>query len=271
MEKKKRDFMSIGQIDATGVRGPHEKELEDISNNKVSLFKNLDKKIIEEIVINDIGGKIENIGFNEDWTISIEMFPEVNIHMSYSYFGDEFEDGIEAEFKFYFSGERASWVPGEDSATFVDIVMEFMERKIKNQDPFERSYDSKTELMKKVLIQRNKPFKFLQEEDKNALASFLGAKVWKTTDGWRIKTEPFPQIFIELIWTSAEGLDIKFSGDKLSQNMGSYHVELIGIFLINQVLRYITINNEEKDLPDICYMMFSRYFTKLKNWTYRTR
>lgn len=101
----KRKFWTVGQIDATSVRGPHEKELEDISKMKYSLFVNLDKKVLEDIVDKELGGKIENIGFSEDWTITIEMFPEVNIHMAYSYFGDEFGD-IEAEFKFYFSGKR---------------------------------------------------------------------------------------------------------------------------------------------------------------------
>ena len=37
----KRKFWTVGQIDATGVKGPHEKELEDISEVKNSLFINL--------------------------------------------------------------------------------------------------------------------------------------------------------------------------------------------------------------------------------------
>jgi len=271
MDQDKKKFMSIGQIDATGVRGPHEKELEDIGKVKVPLFINLDTHRLEEIVRNELGGKLENIGFNEDWTITKEMFPEANIHMAYSYYGDEFGDDLEAEFKFYFSGERISWIPGVDSATFIDILMDFLERKIKDKEPFEKSYDTKTELMRKVLEQRKEPFKYLQEHDRDPLASFLGARIWKTTEGWRIKKEVFPQIFIELTWYQKDGLNINYSGEKLHENIGSYHVELVGIFLINHVLRYITVNNEDKELPDICYMMFSRYFTKLKNWTYRTR
>ncbi|MFW9989409.1 MAG: hypothetical protein ACFFC3_12200 [Candidatus Odinarchaeota archaeon] len=266
----KRKFWTVGQIDATGVRGPHEKELEDISNSKYALFVDLDPTILKEIVNNELGGKIENIGFNEDWTITIEMFPEVNIHIAYSYFGDEFGDGIEAEFKIYFSGEHVTWVPGEDSATFIDIIMDFIEKRLKNEEPFEKNYDKKTELMEKVLVQRNEPFSLLKEEDKNELAEFIGAKVWKTTEGWRMKREIFPEIIIELIWDKEKGLDIYFSGDKLTK-MSSYHVELIGIFLINHILRFITIKNENQKLPDICYIMFSRMYTKEKGWEHRTR
>jgi hypothetical protein len=268
----KRKFWTVGQVDATGVRGPHEKELEDISKAKYPLFINLDMDTLKDIVNNDLGGKIENIGFSEDWTISIHMFPEVSIHMAYSYFGDEFGDGIEAEFKFYFSGTRAFWIPGEDTATFIDIVMDFIERKIKKQEPFEKNYNKKTELMENVLKQRKEPFILLKEQDRDDLTDFLGAKVWKATDGWLIKKEFFPEIFIEIIWNDKDGLDIKFSGDNLSKNIDSYHIEFIGIFLINHILRFITVNNLDKELPDICYIMFSRYYTKnIGHWEHRVR
>ena len=264
----KRKYWTVGQIDATGVRGPHEKELEDISLYKCHLFVDIDKNKLEKIIVEDIGGKIENIGFNEDWTITVEMFPEVNIHMAFSYFGDEFDDGIEAEFKFYFSGEHVTWVPGEDSATYVDIILDFIERRLKSEEPFEKNYDIKTELMEKVLVQRKEPFKFLKEENKNELAEFIGGKVWKTTDGWRIKREIFPQIFVELVWNIEKGLDISFSGESIT-NMSSYHAEFVGIFIINHILRFITITNENVELPDICYIMFSRMYTKEKNWEHR--
>ncbi|MFX1569336.1 MAG: hypothetical protein ACFFCV_13320 [Promethearchaeota archaeon] len=267
----KRKYWTIGQIDATGVRGPHEKELEDISLSKYSLFIDIDKGILERIVIEDLGGKIENIGFSEDWTISVEMFPEVNIHMAFSYFGDEFGDGVEAEFKYYFSGKHVTWVPGEDSATYIDILMDLIERRLKKKDPFEKDYGRKTDLMEKVLIQRNEPFKLLKEDDVKDLSEFLGAIIWKTADKWSIKREILPQIFVELIWSEKEELDISFSGERLS-NMSSYHVELIGIFLINHILRYITIHKMDKDLPDICYLMFSRYYTKnIGKWDHRVR
>ena len=271
MPQKEKTFITVGQIDATGVRGPHEKELEDISKAKFVLFTNLDPKVLEGIVNDHIGGKIENLGFSEDWTITLEMFPDVNIHMVYSYFGDEFGDGIEGEFKFYFSGEHAYWVPGEDSATYIDIVMDFIERKIKGVEPFEKNYQTKSELMEKILIQRDIPFKFLQEKDKDGLEAFLGAKVRKTVNGWRIKKEIFPEIFTEIIWDRDNGLDIEFHGKNLARNLGSYHTEFIGIFVINHILRFITVNNLDKDLPDICYIMFSRYYTKQKNWDHRTR
>jgi hypothetical protein len=125
--------------------------------------------------------------------------------------------------------------------------------------------------MQKVLSQREKPFKLLKEEDQEELARFIGGKVWKTVNGWRIKREIFPEIFTEITWDKETGLDIKFIGEKLAKNLGSYHAEFIGIFVLNHILRYITVNNLNEELPDICYIMFSRLYTKEKKWDHRTR
>jgi hypothetical protein len=267
LTKGKKDFMTVGQIDVTGIRGPHEKELNDISNARHSLFKDLSDDNLKTIVYEDIGAKLEDIGFNEDWTITKEFFPEANIHISYFFYGDEFGD-IEGEFKFLFSGDRISWIPGEDSATYIDILMDFMERRIKEKEPFEKDYDSKTELMEKVLKQRVGPFKFLKDNDKEPLEEFIGAKIKRESNKWIFTKEIFPRIFIELTYSDNHVLDISYSGENL-EKMGSYHIELIGIFVLNHILRYITINNQEEDLPKICYQMFSRYYTKLKDWPHR--
>lgn len=267
-EKKNKKFYTVGQIDATGVRGPHEKELNDISDANIEYFLERDTEEIKKIVQEDLGGKVENIGFNEDWTVTLEFFPEANIHLTYSYYGDEFSD-VEAEFRFLFSGERVHWIPGEDTATYIDIIFDFFERQFKNKEPHEKAYETTTKLMEKVLDQRKQPFELLKDEDKNKLADFIGAEVSLSNGTWEFKKEVFPGIFITIMYDSSEGeLDISYSGESL-EKIGSYHIELVGIFLINHILRYITMENQEKDLPDICYMMFSRMLTKEKNWTYR--
>lgn len=271
MNSNKKKFWTISEIDATGVRGPHEIELRNISKAKHHYFIEIDQKLLLKVVREDLGAKLENIGLNEDWTITIAMFPHVNIHLIYTYFGKEFGGDIEAEFKFLFSGMHANMVPGEDSATFIDIIMDLLERKIKEEEPFEEKYNKKTELMEKVLAQRGKPFSLLIEEDREKLSEFIGAKVWQTSNGWKVKRELFPRIFTEIIWDKQNGLDISFNGENLPKKIDNYHTELLGIFTINHILRYITLQNQDKDLPDICYMMFSRYYTKIKNWIHRTR
>jgi len=141
-----------------------------------------------------------------------------------------------------------------------------MERMIQNREPFEQSYDKKSELMQKVLIQRTEPFNLLKDSDVNDLAVFLGAIVWKTADKWQITKEVFPGISIELTYDARKKLNIAYTGEVLSKKVGSYHMEFLGIFLINHILRYITLHNLDKELPNICYIMFSRMFTKEKEW-----
>ncbi len=268
---EQRKLWKIGQIDGIGIRGPHEKELQDFSKVKYPLFKELAIDQLRDCVVKDIGGKMDNIGFGEDWTITFEVFPLVNIHISYSFFGDEFGDEMEAELNYYFSGERVHLVPGEDLVAFVDILLAFIERMIKKEEPFDKNYDKKSKMLEKVLMQRREAFKFLKDEDKEKLSAFLGARVQKTLDGWMIIQEIFPKIFTEITWDTRKGLDIAFSGNNLAKRISSVHAELAGVFTINHILRYITLNNLEKNLPSVCFTMFSRYFTKQKNWDHRKR
>jgi len=267
--KRDREMWTIGQIDAVGIKGPHEKELEDLSNSKIPLFRDLDIDVLSDIV-KRIGGKVEDIGLGEDWTITFEIFPKVILHISYSWFGDEFGDGKEAELRYYLSGEEVYLVPGEDIITFVVILMDFIESQVKNEEPLEKNYDKKTKMIENVLMQRSEPFKFLEDKDKETLSVFLGAKIQKLPGGWKIKREEFPNISIEIVWDEKKGLDIAFSGDNLTK-ISSIHAEYAGISTINHVLRYITLNSTEKNLPSICFTMFSRYFTKQKNWEHSRR
>ncbi|MGQ9721510.1 MAG: hypothetical protein ACUVXA_09345 [Candidatus Jordarchaeum sp.] len=263
-----RRFFTVNQVDATGVGSPHQKELEEFSSAKFLLFKGLEEATLRRIVYEDLGAELDNVGLSEDWTITIEFFPEANVHISYFYYGDEFGD-VEGELKFLLSGERVYWIPGEDSVTYTDIVLDFIERRIKNEEPSDKEYDEKTGIMKKVLEQRKEPFNFLEEEDVNELGKFIGGEVSKRGSNWSIKKEVLPEIFIEIIFDKGKNmLDISYSGKNLTK-IGSYHIELIGVFTINHILRYITIKNQDKELPDICYKMFSRLFTKEKGWDHR--
>ena len=188
---------------------------------------------------------MDNIGLGEDWTITFEVFPQVNIHISYSFFGDEFGDEMEAELKYYFSGERVYLVPGEDLVAFVDILLDFIEKMANNEEPFDKNYNTKSKMLENVLSQRREPFKFLKDEDKEKLSTFMGAKIQQTSDTLLIIREAFPKIFTEIIWNTTKGLDVEFSGENLTKKISSVHAEFLGIFTINHILRYITLNNLE--------------------------
>jgi len=262
---QRRRFLTIGQIDATGIRGPHARELIDMSKAKAPLFKDIQIDVLEKITKKDLGAIVENIGFDEDWTLTLEIFPEVNIHISYFYYGGEFGD-TEAELKFLYSGNRVYLISGKELFSFNEIIINFIERRLKNEPPLSTSYKENTELMQKNLKKRRMALKFLNPEDKSELEKFLEAKVVKTDREWKIKKEIFPNIFIELKYDeNQKELDTFYSGENL-EKIGIYEIELLAIYLINHILRFITLKNNLKDLPDICYMVFSNMLLKEKNW-----
>ncbi len=101
------------------------------------------------------------------------------------------------------------------------------------------------------------------------MAEFIGGAVSLSENLWTFKKEVFLEVFIEVKYDMGEEeLDLSYSGESL-EKIGSYHIELIAIFLINHIIRYITMANQDKELHDICYMMFSRLLTKEKDWVYR--
>ncbi|MHA1712300.1 MAG: hypothetical protein ACTSUS_09670 [Candidatus Freyarchaeota archaeon] len=257
-------FFVVGQIDATCVGSPHQRELEELGAAKFPLLKSAGLDEVRRIVHEDLGGRFDELGMGEDWAFTLRFFPEVNVHILYYYYGDEFGD-IEGELKFLFSGDRAYWVPGEDLVTYISIVLDFMESRLKGWKQPERAYGGKSGLMVKLLEERREPFKLLEEEDAEKMGEFVGAEVAKSGSTWSIKKEVFPQIFIEIIYDREKDvLDVSYSGENLF-NIGRYSLELIGTFIVNHAIRFITVKHHGKrELPSICYKMFSRMFTKEK-------
>ncbi|MFO7796752.1 MAG: hypothetical protein ACQERB_13745 [Promethearchaeati archaeon] len=162
---QRRRFLTIGQIDATGIRGPHERELIDMSKAKAPLFKDIQIDVIEEISKKDLGAMIENIGFDEEWTLTLEIFPEVNIHISYFYYGGEFGDTA-GELKFLCSGDRVYLISGKELFSYNEIIINYIERRLRNETPLSTSYNEKTQLMQKTLRKRRLALTFLNPEDK---------------------------------------------------------------------------------------------------------
>ncbi|MBS7248734.1 MAG: hypothetical protein QXW47_03070 [Candidatus Jordarchaeales archaeon] len=260
-------FLVVSQIDAT-VGSPHQRELEEFSASKFPLFRDFGLERVRGVVCGELGGRFEGLGLGEDWSFTLEFFPEVNVHVLYFYYGDEFGD-VEGELKFLFSGERAYWVPGEDLVTFTGIALNFLEAKLVGREPADRSYGEKSGLMVKILEERREPFRLLRAEDAEGLGRFVGAEVLRNGSEWRIKREVFPQVFVEVLY-SRDMLDVSYSGRNLP-SVGSYQLELLATFLINHIIRFITVENHGKvKLPSICYKMFSRMFTKEKGWSHHT-
>ncbi|MBS7288611.1 MAG: hypothetical protein KIH01_07680 [Candidatus Freyarchaeota archaeon] len=259
-------FYVVGQIDATGSGSPHHWELEEIGAAKFPLFRRLGLEDVRGVLCGWLGARLEGLGMGEDWAATLEFFPEANVHVLYYYYGDEFGD-VEGELKFLFSGERVSWIPGEDLATFISVALDFAELKIRGREPFDKWRGGKSELMLKILRERKEPFRLLGEGDAEKLRAFLGANVWRSGSKWRIMRDVFPGVAVEVLY-DGDRLDASYSGKNVA-NMERHHLELLASLTINHAIRYITVENYGKtELPDICYKVFSRMFTKEKGWSH---
>ena len=129
MSDDKKKYLTAHQIDGhKGIKSPHARELENIGNEKASLFSKDNFEILKGIVENRLRGKIENIDFDEDYTITLEFFPECKVHFLYfNYEEDEDEPFGSDELRILFSGDRIAWIPTEDSIGFIEAVFNLIE------------------------------------------------------------------------------------------------------------------------------------------------
>jgi len=262
MEKRKK-FYTIDEIDGvTSITGPHRKELKEIGERNVRVFRDLSKEQLKNVSDKMLGGILENIELEEEWTLTIEVFPNVKIHIIYYFYGDEFETNEIDQLKFLFSEERVCWIPGEDLASFIDIMMNYVERMINNKEPFEPGKGEQSEMLKNAIQIRAPSFYFIEYEDLYPLTEFLGGKLINKKP-WTIHKEIFPGIIIEINFTKNQEL-IPIIKGKNSKFLENYEKDLLRILTINHILRYIIIKYDERDLPEICKIMFARGYLKKK-------
>lgn len=263
MDKRKK-FYTINEIDGlTSVGSPHQRELKEIGRRKVKTFRALDKKQLKNLVEKNIGGTLENIGLDENWTITKDFFPHVKIHVIYFYYGDEFGSNEIDQIKFLFSDERVQWIPGEDLADFIVAMMNYAKRVIINKKPFEASKDIQSQMLKNAIDDRISSFYYIADEDIPNIAEFIGGTFIKHKDFWELNKEIFPGITIRIKYTKTHELISNILGEK-SDMLENYEKDILRILIINHILRYIIIKNDERELPEICKRMFASGYLKKK-------
>jgi hypothetical protein len=264
MSNRKKNYVTARQIDGrSGIQTPHERELESIGKNKLKLFIKTPPETIKAFIETQLNGKIENIGFGEQYTVSFEYFPSVNIHILYfNYEAEEGEPIGGAELKFLFSGEKVMWVPSEDLNSFIDVALEYLEDLTDSKtEPYNLSKD-KTSLLEMAIAQRTDPFLNLEPAHLNELATFIGGQLEQNSTGWGLSKTFFPGIEILLTYNyNTRNLDIQYGGANV-QNINHYARNLLSIFLINHCLRFISITYPTIQMPRIMKQVFSYSYLK---------
>jgi hypothetical protein len=126
MALKDKKLVSLQEIE--GAVSPHKKQIDmALKARKAALDYVTDVSRLAEF----IGGRVESVGVGEDWAISKEIFPGVNIFFVYNHGDDEFESSL----KVLFSGDRLKIMSGEDLAVFAIFYSTHMVRFVRESNP----------------------------------------------------------------------------------------------------------------------------------------
>ncbi|MFC1999377.1 DUF3786 domain-containing protein [Chloroflexota bacterium] len=122
MSLEGKELLSIKQIE-----GP-------IATHDGFLKREMDRRQVALAYVNDvsklakyIGGKVESLGRGEDWVITKEMFPGIEIVFMYTRADDEFPSSL----RVLYTGERIKKTKGEDLAELTIACVNQMLRYIK--------------------------------------------------------------------------------------------------------------------------------------------
>ncbi|MFX1295987.1 MAG: hypothetical protein ACFFD2_14200 [Promethearchaeota archaeon] len=264
MSENKKNYVTVQEIDGMiGIRSPHARELEDIGKLKVDLFLKNKKRQIKIIVENQLNGKINNIGFSEDYTVTFKFFPKVKAHVLFYNYENEDDNIFEgSEVKFLFSGERVMWVPTEDSISLIVIALDYLENILTDNPEVYGLKGEKSDLLKMSLEQRKEPFVNIQKKHLDDLASFVGGEVKQEDNIWKLSKIYFEGIKVIITYDMKnERLGIEYEGENLIK-INNYSRDQLGIFLINHCLRFISITYLDIKMPKIVKQMFSFSYLK---------
>jgi len=128
MSLKDKELLSLRQIE--GIIATHDGFLKhEMDRRQVALAYVDDVSKLAEY----IGGEVESLGRGEDWVITKEMFPGIEIVFVYTRADDEFPSSL----RVLYTGERIKKTRGEDLADLTIACVNQMLRYVKEtvEDP----------------------------------------------------------------------------------------------------------------------------------------
>jgi len=126
MALKDKKLISLSEIE--GAASPHQKQLERaLSARKEALEFVADPSKLAGF----IGGRVESLGIGEDWAVSKEIFPGVQVFYVFRRADDEFPSSL----KVLFSGDNIKMMKGEDLTGFVILYLIHMLRYVRASNP----------------------------------------------------------------------------------------------------------------------------------------
>jgi hypothetical protein len=257
----KRSLLTLQQIDGTGIKTPHDRELKGIAGFVLTFLPAIDRESLGAAV-EAMGGSVDELGIGEDYVISFEFFPGVRMHAAWFGPGDEPDSGDEAKCEFLFSGERAMLVSSEDLASLVDLTLEHLHDRLEAISHPSNS-DVPSRLLATSLLTRTPGLDMISPDDLFYLAEFVGGSINENGDSWTVSREFFPGVVVA-IEHGQDGISATVDGENhLFLNANAR--DQLAIFLVNHCLRFAGLGRGLKDAPEIVEKVFS--FSYLRDHT----
>ena len=128
MRPEDRKLVNLQEIE--GVVSPHQRQLDMALKTREEALEHVaDVSKLAEF----IGGRVESLGLGEDWAVSKEIFPGVEVFFIFNRADDEFPSTL----RVLFSGDRIELMKGEDLAGFVILYVSHMLRYVRETNPGE--------------------------------------------------------------------------------------------------------------------------------------
>ena len=126
MGLKGRELISLREIE--GAVSPHQRQVEmALESRKEALEHVADVSRLAEFM----GGRVESLGLGEDWAVSKQIFPGVEVFFVFNRADEEFPSSL----RFLYSGDRLKLMRGEDLAGFTILFVSHMLRYIRETNP----------------------------------------------------------------------------------------------------------------------------------------
>jgi len=122
MGLKGRELISLREIE--GAVSPHQRQVEmALKSRKEALEHVADVSRLAEFM----GGRVESLGLGEDWAVSKQIFPGVEVFFVFNRADEEFPSSL----RFLYSGDRLKLMRGEDLAGFTIFFVSHMLRYVR--------------------------------------------------------------------------------------------------------------------------------------------
>lgn len=249
----KRQLLTLQQIDGTGIKTPHDRELKGIAGFALTFLPELERERLDAMV-ESMGGSVDELGIGEDYVVSFEFFPGVCMHVAWFGPGDEPEASDEAKCEFLFSGEHAKLVSSEDLASLVDLTLEHLHDRLEIIS-YPDGDGIPSRLLATSLVMRASGLDMISQVDLPYLAEFVGGRTQENGGSWTVAREFFPGVVVG-IEHGQEGSSATVDGENLLY-MNANARDQLAIFLVNHCLRFVGLNRGLKDAPEIIEKVFS--------------